>query len=77
MGLINNGSNWVFNKIISLDINKAEYKPLRGSSYLPLPKFIFGKGAIIYIKNKVNQCLKWCILRYLNQTNVNAERDLV
>ena len=31
------GSNWVFKRVISLDIHTVKYEPLRGNSYIPLP----------------------------------------
>ena len=32
------GSNWRFKRVVKLDINTAVYKPLKGNSYIPLPK---------------------------------------
>ena len=32
------GSNWRFKRIVKLEINIVEYKPLRRSSYIHLPK---------------------------------------
>ena len=34
----NKGSGWQFEEIVSFDINVDPFKPLRGSSYFPLPK---------------------------------------
>ena len=34
------GSGWVLDKVLHLDLNIAKYKPLKGSSYLPLPSFL-------------------------------------
>ena len=31
------GSNWRFNQVVKLDINTVVYKPLKCSSYIPLP----------------------------------------
>jgi hypothetical protein len=31
------GSNWRFKSVVKLDINTFVYKPLKGSSYIPLP----------------------------------------
>ena len=42
-GLINyqkKGSGWYFKEIIRLEIHIVEYKPMRGSSFIPLPDFI-------------------------------------
>ena len=32
-----NGSGWYFKGIVNLEIHTVEYKPMRGSSYIPLP----------------------------------------
>ena len=31
------GSGWTLSEILHLDLNVAQYEPLKGSSYLPLP----------------------------------------
>ena len=62
----NQGSNWTFRKIDSLEIHTVEYVPLRGGSYIPLPKKLADKKAIINLRYEqhdknlnVNQCFKW------------------
>ena len=35
-----NGSGWNFKKVKSLEIHTVDYKPNKGSSYIPLPEFI-------------------------------------
>src|SRR5688572_12936829 len=62
------GSNWRFKSVVKLDINTAVYKPLRGSSYIPLPAFLAKKTAIINLKNDDDECFKWSITRALNPT---------
>ena len=42
-GLINyqkKGSGWYFKEVIRLEVHIVEYKPMRGSSFIPLPDFI-------------------------------------
>ena len=60
------GSNWVFVKFNQLQIHMADWKPISGSSYIPLPAGIKNKKAIINIKNEDNQCFKWRVARALN-----------
>ncbi|CAC5381016.1 unnamed protein product [Mytilus coruscus] len=48
---INKGSNWILNKIISLEIHTVPYSPIAGSSYMKLPTKLCGTGGIINIKN--------------------------
>jgi len=68
------GSNWRFRAVQKLDINTVTYKPLRGSSYIPLPQVLANKKAIINMKNNDQECFKWCIVRALNPIEKNSER---
>lgn len=69
------GSNWRFQRVLSLDVHLVDYIPLRGSSYIKLPKFLRGKKAVINIQNKDdNQCFKWSVLRHLHPSKNHPER---
>ena len=68
------GSNWQFVKVTALEIHLADYNPLSGSTFTPLPKKIRGKKAVINIKNDDDQCFKWSVTRSLNPVDKNAER---
>src|ERR1043165_7701587 len=68
------GSNWRFTAVVRLDIHNIVYKPLKGSSYIPLPEKLASKKAIINLKNDDCECFKWCITRALNPSNNNPER---
>ena len=50
------------------------YKPLRGETYIPLPKELAVKTAIINMKNEDNKCFLWCVLRALNPSKNNPQR---
>jgi len=69
-----NGSGWTFHSIVALDIHTVGYKPLNGSSYVPLPKFLASKKALIKMKKIDNQCFKWCIARALNPAKREIEK---
>jgi len=71
------GSNWRFKSIVKLDINTVIYKPLRGSSYFPLPPYLANKKAIINMKNKDDQCFKWCVTRGLNPIDRQLHQDRI
>ena len=58
------GSSWMLSEILHLDLSVAHYKPLKGSSYLPLPKMLKDKKAII--ENKDNKCFMWSVLAALH-----------
>ena len=60
------GTGWYFVEIINLQLHTVKYTPLRGSSYMKLPKFLESKGAIINMKNDDDKCFLWCVLKALN-----------
>ena len=70
----NNGSGWYFKEIVHLEIHTVDFKPMRGSSYIPLPDWIMRKKAIVNIRNKDDKCFLWCVLRYLNPRDRNDFR---
>ena len=53
------GSGWVVDEILEAIINVAQYQPLNGGSYMPLPEKLKNKKAILNIQNRDNQCLRW------------------
>ena len=55
------GSGWVVDEILEAIINVAQYQPLKGGSYMPLPEKLKNKKAIINIQNRDDQCLRWAI----------------
>lgn len=61
-----NGSGLYFKEVLNLEIYIANYKPMKGGSYIPLPDFIMRKKAILNMENKGDKCFQWSILRYLH-----------
>ena len=59
----NEGSGWQFKKVESLDIFTDPFKPLTGSSYIPLPNKIADKKAIINSKNKITSVSSGLLLQ--------------
>ena len=68
------GSGWRLYSIIKLELHTTIYDPLRGETWIPLPKELANKKAIINIKNKDNKCFLWCVLRALNSKDNHPER---
>ena len=66
---------WIIDKIEDLNIDISNYDPLSGSSYISLPPELKNsvKGLII-LKNKDNECFKWCHVRFINPQNKYADR---
>ena len=72
---VSEGSGWVINDIDSHYINVTTYQPLHGSSYLELPeKLRNSKKGLINIKNKDNECFRWCHIRHLNPQTKDPQR---
>ena len=70
----NEGSQWRLRSIIRLELHTADYVPMRGDTWIPLPKELANKKAIINMKNEDNKCFLWCVLRALNPKEHNPER---
>ena len=69
-----NGSGWYFKEVLHLEIHTADYYPMRGSCYIPLPDWIMRKKAIVNIRNNDDKCFLWCVLRYLHPKDKNDTR---
>ena len=68
------GTGWRLHSVINLELHTVEWVPLRGSSYIELPKELKDKKAIINMKNDDDKCFLWCVLRALNPVEKNKER---
>ena len=68
------GSNWRFVEVLKLELHLRDFVPLKGNSWIPLPEAVSEKKAVINMKNKDNECFKWCVTRALNPVDKNAER---
>ena len=67
------GSGWRLHSIIKLELHTVRYNPLRIEKWVPLPKELGDKKAIINPKNKDNKCFLWCVLRALNPKDNHSE----
>ena len=68
------GSNWRFQRVLSLDVHFTDFQLLRGPTFLPLPSKISTKKAVINMKNNDDQCFKWSVTRALNPVDIHPER---
>ena len=68
------GSEVRFHSIIQLELHTVSYKPLRGETWISLPKELADKMANINMQNKDNKCFLWCVLRALNPKDDNVVR---
>ena len=70
----NNGSGWTLESVMSLSVNIAKYTPLKGASYIDLPKYLKDKKAIVNVKNQDDECLKWALLAALHPAKKDPQR---
>ena len=72
---ISEGSGWVIDRIDNHYINVTTYKSLNGSSYIELPIELRNpKKGLINIKNKDNECFRWCHIKHLNPQTKDPQR---
>ena len=72
------GSGWVVTRVLCIYyVNIAKYVPLKGSSYIELPKYLKKKEAIINVKNQDDECLKWAFLSALHPVEHGSHPDRV
>ena len=68
-------SGWVIDRIDGHYINVTTYKPLNGSSYIEIPIELQNPAkGLINIKNKNDECFRWCHIRHLNPQKMNSEK---
>ena len=72
---LSEGSGWTIVEIRSHFVNIVKYLPLRGSSYLPLPKELRNSMlGLINLKNNDDKCFLWDHVRHLNPRKKNPQR---
>lgn len=67
-------SGWTLTNIEWLEININKSTLIKGSSYIPTPKFLQIKKACINIKNTDEYCFKWCVIAALHNVGIHRER---
>ncbi|XP_055856053.1 uncharacterized protein LOC129919224 [Episyrphus balteatus] len=67
-------SGWALQEVLYLEININKYNPMRGASYIELPRNIQLKHAIINVKNNDDACFAWAIVSALYPCQDNADR---
>lgn len=67
-------SGWTLESVNHLEINIVKYNPLRGGSYIPLPKHIANTKACLNIHNNDNYCFLWSIISHMYPAKSNPNR---
>ena len=57
-----NGSGWVFSNFASLQLTLWHLNPLRASAFVPLPRWIREKKAVVNVTGTGHDCFKWAVL---------------
>jgi len=69
------GSGYVLSNIIKLSMIYVTFLPLGGgSSYIPTPKFIAKKRAVVNVMSHGTDCFCWAVLAALYPVRHNANR---
>ena len=53
-----------------MEISIHKYKPLRGSSYIPLDDYLSNKKCCINIQSEDNKCLMYCASYHLHKDEI-------
>jgi hypothetical protein len=68
------GSGLRFINIERVELAVSKYRPLQGSSYLPIPKELANKKCLINVQNDDDSCFKWALLSALFPAPKDAQR---
>ena len=72
---ISEGSGWTVKSVDNHYLNVVKYQPMRGSSYIKLPQELRNSSkGLINIKNKDDECFRWCHIRHLNPQIKDPQR---
>ena len=72
---ISEGSGWTIQSVDNHYLNIVKYQPIRGSSYIQLPAELRNSAkGLINLKNKDNECFRWCHIRHLNPQGKYPQR---
>ena len=71
---IKNGSGWALDRVLRVYVNVGQYKPLKGHSFIDLPKKLVNTKAIVNIQNTDYNCFIYSILASLYPAQDNPHR---
>ena len=69
-----NGSGWVFSHSRYLQLTLWQLDPLRGSAYIPLPRWIQTKRADVNVTDTGDDCFRSAMLAGMHLVDVHKDR---
>lgn len=69
-----NGSGWTLQSIEQMDVTYNKSVSLNASSYIPTPRAIALKHAVINVQNTDNKCFVWAVLSRLHEPKYGKNR---
>ena len=70
-------SRFVFNEVLYIDIDFHQLNLTRGLSYLPLPKWLAHKKAIINPHNEDQECFEWAVIVALRWEEIDSHPERI
>jgi hypothetical protein len=71
---LQNGSGWKLKSVDGITLSTAAYEPTLGSSYVPTPKYLAKKKALVNVQNDDSKCFLWAVLCGLHPIKSNPQR---
>ena len=69
------GSGWILERVKKILLNTYDYKPIHISSYIPTPKAIIWKKALINTRNKLNKkCFEYSVNSALHHDEIDKRQ---
>ena len=68
-----NGSGWIFSNFQDLQLALWQLDRLRGSAYVPLPRWIHTRRAAVNVAGTGDDCIKWTILAGSEHARIQSQ----
>ena len=71
------GSGWMLDAVLVITVHIVASQPLHGATYLPTPKKLADRKAIVNVRNYTdNKCFVWSVLAALHPVDRNTRHDV-
>src|SRR6267154_1206889 len=67
-------SNFVFKRVFSSTVRLARYNPIGGSSFIPTPKELIGKRALVNVRNNDTRCFLYAVASAIHPAKIDTQR---